>query len=48
MSRVFSLCYHPSDPNIMMSAGWDDTIQVLNLDCSKGIFIDSGCNLVKL
>ena len=28
MSRVFSLCYLPKDPNIMVSAGWDDTVQV--------------------
>ncbi len=28
MSRVFALVYHPSDPQILVSAGWDDTVQV--------------------
>ena len=26
-SRVFALKYHPTDPNILVSAGWDDTVQ---------------------
>ena len=28
MSRVFALTYHPSDSRILLSAGWDDTVQV--------------------
>ena len=27
-NRVFALVYHPSDPRIILSAGWDDTVQV--------------------
>ena len=27
MGRVFSLKYHPSDPRVVVSAGWDDTVQ---------------------
>ena len=27
MGRVFSLKYHPSDPRVLVSAGWDDTVQ---------------------
>ena len=26
-SRVFALKYHPTDTNILVSAGWDDTVQ---------------------
>ena len=27
-SRVFSLKYHPTDPHLLISGGWDDTVQV--------------------
>jgi len=27
-NRVFSLKYHPTDPNILLSGGWDNTVQV--------------------
>lgn len=27
MGRVFSLKYHPSDTRMLVSAGWDDTVQ---------------------
>ena len=27
-SRVFSLKYHPTDPHMLISGGWDDTVQV--------------------
>ena len=27
MGRVFALKYHPSDPRVLVSAGWDDTVQ---------------------
>ena len=27
MNRVFALRYHPSNPNLLVSAGWDDTVQ---------------------
>ena len=26
-SRVFSICSHPSDSNVFLSGGWDDTVQ---------------------
>ncbi|XP_065890492.1 WD repeat-containing protein 38-like isoform X2 [Dysidea avara] len=26
-SRVFSLKYHPTDPHLLISGGWDDTVQ---------------------
>ena len=29
VSRVFALAYHPSDPHTLLSAGWDDTVQVI-------------------
>ena len=25
-NRVFSLKYHPDDPNIILSGGWDNTV----------------------
>jgi len=25
-NRIFTLKYHPEDPNIILSAGWDDTV----------------------
>jgi len=28
--RVFSLQYHPNEPHLMVSGGWDDTVQVMN------------------
>ena len=28
MSRIFGLAYHPHDPRLLISAGWDDTVQV--------------------
>jgi len=27
-SRVFGVSYHPQNPNELISAGWDSTIQV--------------------
>jgi len=27
-NRVFSLKYHPTDPNILISGGWDNTVQM--------------------
>jgi len=27
-NRVFSLKYHPQDPNIILSGGWDNTVQI--------------------
>ena len=27
MGRVFALKYHPTDPRVLVSAGWDDTVQ---------------------
>ena len=27
MSRVFGLQFHPSDHRILLTAGWDDTVQ---------------------
>ena len=28
MSRVLAVCYSPNHPNILLSGGWDDTVQV--------------------
>ena len=33
-SRVFSLKYHPTDPNLLISGGWDDTVQVCSVNTS--------------
>ena len=27
-SRIFSVLYHPTDPHMIVSAGWDRTVQV--------------------
>lgn len=31
MNRIFSLLFHPTNPNLLISAGWDDTIQFWDL-----------------
>ena len=28
-NRIFSVKYHPKDPNVLISGGWDNTIQVI-------------------
>lgn len=38
-NRIFSLKYHPDDPNIILSGGWDNTVQVW--DTRKGISVKS-------
>ncbi|CAK9024904.1 WD repeat-containing protein 5, partial [Durusdinium trenchii] len=38
-NRIFSLKYHPEDPNIILSGGWDNTVQVW--DTRKGISVKS-------
>ena len=35
-SRVFSLKYHPTDPYMLISGGWDDTVQV-RIACNPSI-----------
>lgn len=30
-NRIFSLAWHPTDPNVLISGGWDNTIQVWNV-----------------
>lgn len=30
-SRIFSVKFHPQDQNVLLSAGWDKTIQVYDL-----------------
>ncbi len=30
-NRVFSVKFHPLDPNLMVSAGWDNTVQIWDL-----------------
>ena len=27
-SRIFGLAFHPYDSRVLVSAGWDDTVQV--------------------
>jgi len=27
-NRIFSCKYHPGDPNIIVSGGWDNTVQI--------------------
>jgi WD40 repeat protein len=27
-NRVFAVCWHPEDPNLLFSGGWDKTVQV--------------------
>lgn len=38
-NRVFSVKFHPSDPNILLSSGWDRTIQIY--DMRAGAIVDS-------
>jgi len=38
-NRVFSLKYHPEDPNLILSGGWDNTVQLW--DTRKGISVRS-------
>ena len=30
-NRVFSVKFHPEDPNVLLSGGWDNTIQIWDL-----------------
>ncbi|KAG9392256.1 WD repeat-containing protein [Carpediemonas membranifera] len=36
-NRVFSLCYHPTDPNLLISGGWDNTVQVWDLRADHSV-----------
>ena len=37
--RVFTVKYHPEMPNLMVSAGWDDTIQVDSLRLTFSLWL---------
>jgi WD40 repeat protein len=37
VSRVFALKFHPMDRNLVISGGWDNTIQVWDLRCDHAI-----------
>lgn len=36
-NRIFSLIFNPSDPNILVSGGWDDTLQVWDIRMKQSI-----------
>lgn len=36
-NRIFSVKFHPTDSNILVSGGWDDTIQIWDLEAEKSI-----------
>jgi WD40 repeat protein len=36
-NRIFSLLFHPTDSNLMLSGGWDDSIQVWDLRVNRSI-----------
>lgn len=38
-NRIFALKFHPQDPNILISGGWDRTIQIYDL--RTGMIVDS-------
>ena len=38
-NRVFSIKYHPTDPNLILTAGWDNTVQFW--DTRKGHSVQS-------
>jgi WD40 repeat protein len=42
MNRVFALQYHPTDPNLLISGGWDDTVQFWDIRVSQSIRKISG------
>ena len=37
-NRIFALKFHPQDPNILLSGGWDHTIQIY--DMRTGMIVD--------
>lgn len=39
-NRIFSVKYHPKDPNVLISGGWDNTIQVIFFLHFFGIYGD--------
>ena len=36
-NRVFCAKFHPKDPNLLISGGWDDTLQIWDLRLKKSI-----------
>ena len=30
-NRVFAVKFHPADPHVLLSAGWDNTVQIWDL-----------------
>jgi WD40 repeat protein len=36
-NRIFSLLFHPTDRNLLFSAGWDDSIQIWDLRTNRSI-----------
>jgi COMPASS component SWD3 len=37
VNRVFALKFHPNDKNLLISGGWDNTIQLWDLRCDHAI-----------
>ena len=37
MNRVFALRYHPTDPHLLVSGGWDDTVQFWDIRLHESI-----------
>jgi WD40 repeat protein len=36
-NRIFSLIFHPTDPTMLISAGWDDSVQIWDLRTNAAI-----------
>lgn len=36
-NRVFSLKFHPTDPNILISGGWDNTVQIWDIRVEEAV-----------
>ena len=39
-SRVFSICSHPTDNNVFVSGGWDDTVQFWDVRQNRAARLD--------
>ena len=46
-ARVFAVQYHPTDPHLFVTGGWDDTVQVQQCQFSGLKLIKYGKNMDK-